>query len=64
LGVGVGEIEAVVIDDLCLLLQPTTPARLTDFCGDALAELVGEWGECEPRMLLATMSALDCFRHD
>src|SRR6185436_5677180 len=43
LGVGTGEIEAVVIDDLGLLLQPSGPTRLADLSGDALAESVGEW---------------------
>src|ERR1051325_9290419 len=38
--VGVGEVQTVVIDNLSLLLQPGSPARLADFCRDALPELV------------------------
>jgi hypothetical protein len=57
LGVGVGEIQAVVIDDLCLLLQPVAPAWLADLGCDALAKLVGKWGESDSRPLLPAMCA-------
>lgn len=63
LGVRVREIEAVVIDDLGLFLQPAAPAWLADFRGDTLAELVWEGGECESRALLAAMCAFNCVRH-
>src|ERR1044071_9336358 len=63
LGVGTGEIEAVVIDDLGLLLQPSGPTRLADLGGDALAESVGERCKSERRTLLAAVCAFDCFSH-
>ena len=42
LRVGTGEVEAVVIDDLRLLLQPAGPARLTNLSRDSLPEFVGK----------------------
>src|ERR1043165_6208250 len=63
LRVGTGEIQAVVIDDLGLLLQPPAPTRLANFGGDALPKGVGEWCESERRTLLATVCAFDGFRH-
>ena len=63
LGVGIGEIQAVVIDDLCLFLQPVTPARLADFGRDSLAERVGKRRERKGRALLAAVCAFDGFGH-
>jgi hypothetical protein len=63
LGVWTGEIQAVVIDDLGLLLQPSGPTRLANLGSDSLAESVGEWCESERRTLLAAVCAFDCFRH-
>jgi hypothetical protein len=53
-----------VIDDLCLFLQPLTPARLADFCRDTLAERVGKWRKRKDRALLAEVCAFDCVSHD
>jgi len=63
LRVGIGEVQTVVIDDLCLLLQPTSPARLADLAADSLSERVREWGIAERRPLLATVCAFDCVSH-
>ena len=63
LGVGIREVQAVVINDLGLFLQPFTPAALADFGGDALAELVWKWCEGEARALLAAMCAFDVVWH-
>src|SRR6185503_15454851 len=63
LGVGTGEIQAVVIDDLGLFLQPPGPTRLADLGCDALAESVWEWCKSERRTLLAAVCAFDCFSH-
>src|SRR5689334_6231594 len=63
LGVGIREVQAVVIDDLCLFLQPVAPAALADLGGDALAELVWKWCEGESRALLAAMCTFDRFWH-
>src|SRR5690242_3726083 len=63
LRVGVREVQSVVIDDLCLLLQPTTPTRLTNLRGNFLSQLVGERRERECRTLLAAMCAFDSFSH-
>jgi hypothetical protein len=64
LRVGIREIQAVVIDDLCLLLQPPAPALLAYFCRDALAELVGKGRERKGRALFAAVCAFDCVSHD
>jgi hypothetical protein len=48
-----------VVDDLHLLLKPLAPADLTDFRGDALAQLVREGREAERRAPLAAVLALD-----
>src|SRR3569832_2916197 len=63
LGGGIGEIQAVVIDDLCLLLQPVTPAHLADFRRDALTERIGKRRERKGRALLAAVCAFDCVSH-
>src|ERR1043165_1033586 len=63
LGVWVCEVQAVVIDDLCLFLQPLTPAALADLSRDALAKLVWKWGEGESGPLFAAMCAFDVVRH-
>src|SRR5689334_4072575 len=63
LRVGVREIQSVVIDDLRLLLQPATPARLTDLRGDSLPQFVRKRREWQRRTLLATMCALDGVWH-
>ena len=63
LGVRIGQVQAVMINDLCLFLQPAAPARLADFCRDALAELIWKRCERESRPLLAAMCAFDCVRH-
>src|SRR5829696_1961553 len=63
LRVRIGEIQAVVIDDLCLLLQPVTPARLANFCRDTLAQLVGKRRERKGGALLAAVCAFDGFGH-
>ena len=63
LRVGVREVQTVVIDDLCLFLQPTTPARLADLRGDALTEFVRKGREWKRRALLATMCAFDSVSH-
>jgi len=63
LRVGIGEIQAVVVDDLCLLLQPPAPTRLANLRGDALSEGVGERRESDRRTLLATVCAFNGFRH-
>src|SRR5688572_26097242 len=55
LSVGIREIEAVVIDNLGLLLQPATPARLANLRRDPLPKLVWKWREPQSRALLATM---------
>jgi hypothetical protein len=52
-----------VIDDLSLLLQPTTPTRLTDFGGNLLAQLVWQWRKTQRRTLLTTMFAFN-FGHE
>ena len=59
LSVRIGEVETVVVDDLCLFLQPAAPARLADFRGNSLAQRVGEWCEWYSRALLAAMRAFD-----
>ena len=63
LGVGVGKVEAVMVDDLSLFLQPFAPASLADFSSNALAERVWKRGEREARALFAAMSAFDVVRH-
>ena len=63
LSVGTGEIEAVVVDDLCLLLQPSAPTRLANLGGDALPEGVGERSESERWPLLPAVCAFDCICH-
>ena len=64
LGIGVRQIEAVVIDDLCLLLQPAIPARLADFRRDALAERVWKRREWKGWALLTAVCAFDCVSHE
>src|SRR5262249_3119417 len=61
--VRIGEIEAVVIDDLCLFLEPVAPTRLADFRCDSLSQ--GIWKRCkaDPRTLLAAVRAFDVVSH-
>src|SRR5690348_7270708 len=64
LRIGIGEIQAVVIDDLCLLLQPAVPTDLADFRRDTLAERVWKRREWKGRALLTAVCAFDCVSHD
>lgn len=63
LGVGIREIEAVMIDDLTLFLQPATPAGLANLIGDSLSELVGKGSKSDRRTFLAAMYALNVIGH-
>lgn len=63
LGIGICEIQTVMVDDLSLLLQPVAPAGLADLVVNSLAQFVGKWREREGGSLLATVFALDWFRH-
>jgi hypothetical protein len=63
LRVGIGKIQTIVIDDLSLLLQPTTPAGLTDLRGNLLAQLIGKGRKAQPRTLFTTVFAF-YFRHE
>src|SRR5918997_262414 len=64
LPVGAGHVNAEVVDDLHLLLEPLAPADLTDFRGDALSQLVREGREAEGRAPLAAVFAFDLVSHD
>src|SRR5437588_11254423 len=55
----VREIEAVMIDDPSLGLQPFGPARLTNFLPDFLTELSRQRRESQWRPLLPTTGAFD-----
>jgi hypothetical protein len=59
LRIGVGKIQAVMIDDLRLLLEPGTPTRLADLGRDSLSQFVGKRSEPQSRSLLSTMFAFD-----
>jgi len=63
LRVWIGEIEAVVIDDLRLFLQPPAPARLTNLGADSLSERVGKRSVSERGAFLAAMCAFDHICH-
>ena len=63
LGVGICQIQTVMVDDLSLLLEPVAPAGLADFVENSLAQFIGEWRERQRGSLLATVFALDWFRH-
>src|SRR5215213_11281044 len=52
------EVEAVVVDDHVLALEPLLPALPADFRADALPDLVGEGRIPEPLALLAAPRAL------
>src|SRR6266704_279092 len=58
-----GQIEAVVIDYLRLLLQPRCPAGLADLSRDSLAQFVGQRRKAERRTFLSTMFALNHVCH-
>jgi hypothetical protein len=64
LRVRVGEVEAVVIDYLRLLLQPPGPAGLTDFGRDSLSEFVGKGRKTNRGPLLITVFTFDIFCHE
>lgn len=59
----VAHIEAVVIDERCLVTEPLIPAALTDRREDALAELILEWRAAELRAGLTAADTLNV-RHD
>jgi hypothetical protein len=63
LRVRAGEIQAVVIDDLGLLLEPTGPARLTYLSGDSLSEFVWKRRKANRGSLFATVFAFNIFAH-
>ena len=63
LRVRTGEIQTVVIDYLCLLLQPRCPAGLTYLGSDSLPEFVGKRRETDRRSFLTTMFAFDIVSH-
>src|SRR6266404_2486195 len=63
LGIGIGKIKAVMIDDARLRLQPFSPAGLANFDGDLLAQFGRERRIPERRTLLPTTGALDFIRH-
>jgi hypothetical protein len=63
LRVRAGEIQAVVIDDLGLLLEPTGPARLTYLSGDSLPEFVWKRRKANRGSLFATVFAFNIFGH-
>lgn len=63
LSVRICQIKAVMVNDLGLLLEPVAPARLTDLVENSLAQFVGKRRERKRGSLLATMFALDWFRH-
>lgn len=63
LSVGIGEIQAVVVDDLCLLLQPPAPARLANLPGNSLSECVGERSVPERGAFVAAVCACDVVSH-
>ena len=44
-----GEIQTIVINDLCLFLQPATPTRLTDLRGNPLSQLIRKRRERQRR---------------
>jgi len=63
LRVRIGEIQAVVIDDLSLLLEPSGPARLANLGGDSLPEFIRKRRETNRRSLLATVFTFNVFGH-
>src|SRR5258708_28221660 len=63
LGVRVHQIEAVVIDDTGLGLQPFSPAGLTNFGGDFLAQFSRQRREAERWTLLPATGALNHIWH-
>ena len=61
--VRIGEIQTIVIDYLCLLLQPTAPARLADFGCNSFSQFVGSGanpsaGRFSPQCLHLIVSAI------
>ena len=58
-----GEIQTIVINDLCLFLQPFAPARLADLRRNSLPERIWEWRVSQGRTLLTAMCALDVLSH-
>jgi hypothetical protein len=63
LSLGIGEIQAVVINDLCLFLQPGAPTWLANLGSNSLSESVGKRRESESGALLAAVCAFDCVSH-
>src|SRR5215207_3038595 len=59
----VHEVEAVVVDDHVLALEPLLPADPANLRADAPPDLVREGRVPEPLALLAAPRALDLFRH-
>jgi hypothetical protein len=63
LRVRVSKIQTVVIDDLGLLLEPPSPARLTDVSGDSLSKLVRKRRKANRRPLFAAVFAFNILGH-
>ena len=63
LGVGIREIQSVVINYLTLLLQPTTPTDLANLTANSLPQLVWEWSKANRWSFLTAMYALNRFGH-
>src|SRR5919206_2584526 len=59
----VHEVEAVVVDDHVLALEPLLPADRANLRADALPHLVREGRVTQPLALLPAPRALDLFRH-
>ena len=63
LSIGAGEVQAVVIDDLRLLLQPIAPTRLADLGRDALAQFIRKRCKSKRRTLLTAVCAFNVVSH-
>src|SRR6185369_11757693 len=63
LRVRISQIQSVVIDDLSLLLQPSTPTWLANLLEDSLPQFVLKRRECESRPLFTAVRTFDPVSH-
>src|SRR5687767_14754933 len=64
LRVRISQIKTVVIDDLRLFLQPSTPTRLANLSSDSLPQVVWKRRKRNSLTLFAAMGALYFCHHD
>src|ERR1041384_6039837 len=63
LSVRISQIQTVVIDDLSLLLQPSTPTWLANLAKDSLPQFVWKRRACKSRPLFTAVRTFDRVSH-